>query len=50
MKKWLTELLVLPGFISLEYGLYLHDIKVAFIVGGLILMVAGLMVAKNGVD
>jgi len=50
MRKWLSELLILPGFISLEYGLYLYDIKAAFLVGGLILMVTGLMVAKNGVD
>ena len=50
MKKWIAELLFIPGFISMEYGLYLHDIKAALIVGGLLLMIAGIMVAKNGVD
>lgn len=50
MKKWLAEFLMFPGFISFEYGLYLHDPKLSLIVGGVILMLVGLMVAKNGAN
>ena len=46
--KYLTDVLFSVGFISFEYGLYLYDIKVAFVIGGLLLMLGGLQVAKHG--
>ena len=46
--KYLTDVLFSVGFISLEYGLYLYDEKAAFIVGGILLMLGGLQVAKHG--
>lgn len=49
MKKWVSELLFLPGFVSFEYGLYLHDMKAALMVGGLIFMGLGVRIATNGV-
>jgi hypothetical protein len=48
MKKWISELLTIPGFFSFEYGLYLYDLRVSLVIGGIILMTLGLMVAKNG--
>ena len=47
MKKWLAELLFLPGFVSFEFGLYLVDEKAALMVGGLIFMGLGVRLARN---
>lgn len=47
MKKYLAELLFLPGFIFFEYGLYLVDIKAALMVGGVIFMGLGVKLATN---
>lgn len=50
MKKYISDLFFLSGFISLEYGLYLYDPKISLIAGGILLMITGLMVAKNGTN
>ena len=50
MKKYLSDVLFVVGFTSLEYGLYLLDPIAAFIAGGVLLMISGLMVAKNGTN
>lgn len=48
MRKFLSEIIFIPGFILMEYGLYLQSESLAFIIGGVLLMGVGLMVAKNG--
>ena len=46
--KYLSDLLFIAGFILLEYGLYLFDIRCALVVGGSILIILSLVVAKHG--
>ena len=50
MKKYMMDVVFVVGFISFEYGLYLHDPKAALIVGGVLSMVAGVMGAQNGIN
>lgn len=46
--KFLSEIFFIPGFIALEYGIYLQSESAALIIGGIIFMSVGLLVAKNG--
>ena len=43
----LSDIIITLGFISLMVGLYLYDLKIALVVGGCILILFGLMVARN---
>jgi len=50
MNKYLSDLLFIAGFILLEYGLYLFDIRCALVVGGSLLIILSLVVAYNGAN
>lgn len=50
MSKYLIDLLFITGFILLEYGLYLIDIRCALIAGGTLLIILSLVVAYNGAN
>jgi hypothetical protein len=50
MSKYLSDLLFIAGFILLEYGLYLFDIRCALVVGGSLLIILSLVVAYNGAN
>ena len=44
----LGDILIILGFIILEYGLYLYNLKISLVVGGCLLLITGLVISRNG--